>query len=199
MPAISATCYLFVEQGNKGKKLNLTLRGQAINAVLCLSMVLVLNLLFLAIADSGVELVVLGVAQDAGYPQAGCYEPRCLPAWENANLRQGPTSLAVVDQTNDATILFEATPNLPEQLFQLEQFAPSAQLNGVFLTHAHIGHYTGLMYFGHEVQGAKGMPVYAMPRMKNFLETNGPWSQFCLLYTSPSPRDGATSRMPSSA
>ncbi|MDG1904639.1 MAG: MBL fold metallo-hydrolase [Arenicella sp.] len=124
-------------------------------------------------------ILVLGVAQDAGYPQAGCYEPRCTPAWEDANLKQTATSLAVVNPTAKKTILFEATPHLPEQLYALHKVAPSDeyQLSGVFLTHAHIGHYTGLMYFGHEVQGSKNVPVFVMPRMQEFLSSNGPWSQ----------------------
>ena len=50
-------------------------------------------------------------------------------------------------------------------------------VDGVFLTHAHIGHYLGLAYFGREAAGADGVPVYAMPRMAEFLRTNGPWSQ----------------------
>jgi pyrroloquinoline quinone biosynthesis protein B len=49
--------------------------------------------------------------------------------------------------------------------------------DGIFLTHAHIGHYTGLMYLGKEAMNAKQLPVYAMPKMKTFLEQNGPWSQ----------------------
>lgn len=53
--------------------------------------------------------------------------------------------------------------------------------DGVFLTHAHIGHYTGLMYFGREAMGADNSKVYGMPRMKVFLETNGPWSQLVQL------------------
>ena len=52
-----------------------------------------------------------------------------------------------------------------------------SSFNGVFLTHAHIGHYTGLMYLGKEALGAKNTPVYAMSRMSNFLIKNGPWSQ----------------------
>ena len=124
-------------------------------------------------------ILVLGVAQDAGYPQAGCYEPRCVPAWEDASLKQAATSLAVVNPMVKQTILFEATPHLPEQLYALHKVAPSDeyQLSGVFLTHAHIGHYTGLMFFGHEVQGSKNVPVFAMPRMQEFLSSNGPWSQ----------------------
>jgi len=124
-------------------------------------------------------IFVLGVAQDAGYPQAGCYQPHCLPGWENAELRQGATSLAVVDPVANSKYLFEATPHLPEQLYNLERIASdtSYSLEGIFLTHAHIGHYTGLMFFGFESMNADNLPVYAMPRMIEYLSTNGPWSQ----------------------
>ena len=40
-----------------------------------------------------------------------------------------------------------------------------------------MGHYTGLMHFGREVMGTNRIPVYVMPKMKTFLEGNGPWSQ----------------------
>ena len=124
-------------------------------------------------------LYILGVTQDAGYPQIGCYEEHCMPGWENKALRRNATSLALIDPQARKKYLFEATPNLPEQLYQLEVEAPSNQypLSGIFLTHAHIGHYTGLMYLGHEAMGSSKMPVYAMPRMLEFLETNGPWNQ----------------------
>jgi pyrroloquinoline quinone biosynthesis protein B len=51
------------------------------------------------------------------------------------------------------------------------------KLKGVFLTHAHIGHYTGLVHLGREVMGAQSVPIYAMPKMAKFLKSNGPWSQ----------------------
>ncbi|MEQ8955274.1 MAG: pyrroloquinoline quinone biosynthesis protein PqqB, partial [Gammaproteobacteria bacterium] len=38
-------------------------------------------------------IYVLGVVQDAGYPQAGCYAPHCLPGWQDPALRRGATSL----------------------------------------------------------------------------------------------------------
>ena len=50
-------------------------------------------------------------------------------------------------------------------------------LAGIFLTHAHVGHYTGLLHLGREVLGTHQVPVWAMPRMVEFLSTNGPWSQ----------------------
>lgn len=124
-------------------------------------------------------LMVLGVVQDAGYPQAGCYQPHCLPGWQDPALRRGATSLAVVDPAGGRKYLFEATPQLPEQLYALEQVAPDTdyRLDGVFLSHAHIGHYAGLMYFGREAMNTSNIPVYAMSRMRQFLQTNGPWSQ----------------------
>lgn len=124
-------------------------------------------------------LYVLGVAQDAGYPQAGCYQAHCMPGWEDKHLRRGAVSLGLIDPNDKKKYLFEATPNLPEQLYALEVEAPAEHFEfaGIFLTHAHIGHYAGLMFLGHESMGASGIPVFAMPRMRQFLETNGPWSQ----------------------
>ena len=50
-------------------------------------------------------------------------------------------------------------------------------LAGVFITHAHIGHYMGLINFGLEVMNLDRIPVYVMPRMKSFLESNSIMSQ----------------------
>jgi pyrroloquinoline quinone biosynthesis protein B len=54
-------------------------------------------------------------------------------------------------------------------------------LSGILLTHAHIGHYAGLMHLGREVMGARAVPVMALPRMRAFLEGNGPWDQLVRL------------------
>ena len=133
----------------------------------------------LAVAQDEPFIYILGVAQDAGYPQAGCYLPHCLPGWKDPELRRSATSLALVDPVTETKYLFEATPNLPEQLYKLETIASDTNysLEGVFLTHAHMGHYTGLMYFGFESMSANNLSVYAMPRMRAYLRNNGPWSQ----------------------
>jgi pyrroloquinoline quinone biosynthesis protein B len=124
-------------------------------------------------------LLILGVAQDAGYPQTACYKTHCMPGWENPLLKKGAVSLGLVSPKDKKKYLFEATPDFPQQLYQLEKQAPSEHytLGGIFLTHAHIGHYTGLMFLGHEAAGAKNIPVYAMPKMTRFLQQNGPWQQ----------------------
>ena len=123
-------------------------------------------------------LVVLGTAQDAGFPQIGSTD-EFREVGENYKARQKVVSLGLIDKNAKQKFLFEATPDLPAQLFALDEFLPSKQTlpDGVFLTHAHIGHYTGLMYFGRESVGAKTVPVYAMPRMSEFLKENAPWSQ----------------------
>ncbi len=127
--------------------------------------------------DAGPYVVVLGVAQDGGVPQAGSNEH---PAWEIPNLRRLVVSLGLVAPASGGRWLFEATPDFREQLHLLDEIAPvddAPGLDGIFLTHAHIGHYTGLMFLGHESLGAQGVNVYAMPRMADFLTANGPWSQ----------------------
>lgn len=128
-------------------------------------------------------LQVLGVAQDAGYPQSACYQEHCQRAWEDQQLRRYVASLAYVDGVTNKKFLFDATPDLPEQLQMLEANAPDArvELGGVFLTHGHIGHYTGLMHFGREAQGSEAVAVFALPRMFDFLTRNGPWSQLVSL------------------
>ena len=125
-----------------------------------------------------VSLVVLGIGQDAGAPQIG--NPND-PAWSDPSQKLWATSLGLVDHRNGKRYLFEATPDIREQINWLDGFvAPKTGplgVSGVFLTHAHIGHYAGLMFFGRESAGAQGVKVYAMPKMAAFLESNGPWGQ----------------------
>ena len=126
-------------------------------------------------------LMVLGIAQDGGVPQAGASTE---PGWHDPSRRRLVSSLALVDPASGQRWLFDATPDFPEQLQRLDQVAPTPDrpgLAGIFLTHAHIGHYAGLMYLGKEVIGAKGVPVWAMPRMRQFLTDNGPWQQLVRL------------------
>lgn len=123
-------------------------------------------------------LVVLGIAQDAGYPQADCKKDCCRPVWEGKASGKMVSCLALVDPTAGQAWMLDATPDFKQQLQDLKGNAPLA---GIFLTHAHIGHYTGLMHLGREVMGAQEVPVYAMPKMAQFLSQNGPWSQLVSL------------------
>ncbi len=135
------------------------------------------------LADDATSIVVLGIAQDAGYPQTDCYQPHCMRAWHDPSLRRMASSIAVVDERSKSKFLFDATPDMREQLYDLHVAAPDGEysLDGVFLTHGHMGHYTGLMHFGREAVGASAVPVYAMPRMHHYLSNNGPWGQLVRL------------------
>ncbi len=125
------------------------------------------------------SLVILGTVQDAGSPHIACKKKCCASLFENPDPLRKVVSLGIVDPKNKKTFLFEATPDIAAQLKTLKQISNSEKElpDGIFLTHAHIGHYTGLMFLGREATNASKIPVYAMPRMRTFLEENGPWSQ----------------------
>jgi len=59
-------------------------------------------------------LVVLGIAQDAGYPQAGCRRECCARAWADPKKRRHVVCLAIVDPESCQRWLLECTPDLRE-------------------------------------------------------------------------------------
>lgn len=131
--------------------------------------------------DDAPYVVVLGVGQDGGYPQAGMKE---AAAWERTDRHRLPTSLGIVDPESGERWMIEATPAFPEQLRALDLVAPVEGvpgLSGILVTHAHVGHYAGLIHLGREIIGASGVPLYVMPRMETFLRSNGPWDQLVRL------------------
>ena len=130
-----------------------------------------------ATAPARPYVLVLGIAQDGGIPQAGCRK-RCCTSGRHEDV----SSLALVEPAAHRWWLFDATPDLRAQLARVAAEAPACSLAGIFLTHAHMGHYTGLMHFGREGMGAHGVPVWAMPRMTDFLSRNGPWDQLVRLH-----------------
>ena len=90
------------------------------------------------------------------------------------------SSLALADPQSRRWWLFDATPDLPRQLELFGQVTGRKYPilpAGIFLTHAHMGHYSGLLHMGREVMNTKDIPVYVLPRMKQFLTTQAPWIQ----------------------
>jgi len=126
------------------------------------------------------SIVILGTIQDAGSPHIACTKDCCKSLFDDPDITRQVISLGVYDASTKNKYIFEATPDLPQQLKYLMHYGEKSEKevpDGIFLTHAHIGHYTGLMYFGKEAMSSDNVPVYAMLRMKEYLETNGPWSQ----------------------
>ena len=138
---------------------------------------LTIFLLLISCSPSPIEnpyIIVLGTTQDGGAPQAGCNKKCCINRWSNPKKEFFVTSLGIVDPNSNEAWMIEATPDFPRQYNQL---TTENKIKGIFITHAHIGHYSGLMHLGRETMGYKNMPLYTAPKMTKYLQTNGPWSQ----------------------
>ncbi len=137
-------------------------------------------------SNAPVRVVVLGVAQDGGLPHIGCTQEACRLAQRDPSRRQRVASLGLIDDLSGARFLIDASPDFVSQLASVNATRTSVDrgrpVDGILLTHAHIGHYTGLMYLGREALGARGVVVFASPRMGQFLSSNGPWSQLVALH-----------------
>jgi len=129
--------------------------------------------------------VVLGITQDGGVPHIGCRQPLCVDARRDPSRRQRVACLGLVDDVSGQRYLIDATPDVASQIESLNGGRavadPRRPVDGILLTHAHVGHYTGLMYLGREALGANRVPVYSTPRMAAFLRENEPWGQLARL------------------
>lgn len=122
------------------------------------------------VPDDGPAAIVLGITQDAGLPHVGCLCARCRTAFDNPSLAQYTASLAVVDIAADArkVWLIDATPDIKYQLDLLhvtlghDPLRPDRirQPDGIFLTHGHMGHISGLLQLGKEGMAVQGMKLY---------------------------------------
>jgi len=128
--------------------------------------------------DGSDYIQVLGIVQDAGYPHIGCEKDCCSVVSPGEYF---VSCLGLVDKTNNKRYLFDATPDIHNQLNLVEKFPNGNLIDGIFLTHAHIGHYAGLMYLGREGLGGDNIKVYVLKRMAKFLTKNGPWDQLVKL------------------
>ena len=125
------------------------------------------------------SVVVLGTAQDGGRPQIGCYRPCCAAAWDDPSQHRLPAALGVQTETGERWLI-EASPALPQQLHRLHRHAPRRTgqplLDGLLLTHAHMGHLVGLAYLGNEAAAVRGLPVYLPAGLADRLCEAVPWS-----------------------
>jgi pyrroloquinoline quinone biosynthesis protein B len=144
---------------------------------LLLSLVAFLVTIQISVAQQ-VELIVLGTLQDGGMPHIGCEEQACQLLLEHPDSTKKVVSLGLIDHSSKKNYLFEASLDISSQLSLLKKASPFQAdkiPNGIFITHAHMGHYTGLLHLGKEALGASKARVFAMPKMKAFLENNQPW------------------------
>ncbi len=123
--------------------------------------------------DSTWQLVVLGIAQDGGMPHPGCTKPPCSDVRAGKRRAEKVSCIGLVNRELGLAYMIDATPDFPAQL---DALTGGKAPDGIFLTHGHIGHYTGLMYLGKEAMATKNVPVYGTEKMNAFLGSNGPWS-----------------------
>lgn len=116
------------------------------------------------------RVVIRGTAQDGGIPHLGCSCPVCGRARDHPTHTRYPTALTVTTDTGDPPgYLVDPTPELRFQL-------PGTGLDGVFITHGHYGHITGLLALGTEVLDTTHLPVYCTPQTREFITANEPFS-----------------------
>ncbi len=133
--------------------------------------------------DTRLLAKVLGTAQDGGLPQIGCYCENCLRARRDPGFARLISSIGLIDLEEKKTFLVDATPDIRIQSavlherLGLEKKGRKNKPDSILLTHAHIGHYTGLMFYGYEAMSAEKLPVYCSERMEKYLGSNGPWDQ----------------------
>jgi len=137
---------------------------------------------------AGPVVRVLGTVQDGGLPHAACYCDRCERARRDPSRRRLIASLGVVVPDSGLRFLIDATPDVRPQLDALREAGPAAgertgrrPVDGVLLTHAHIGHYLGLAFFGFEAAHTDGVPVFCSAPFAGFLRDNAPWDQLVRL------------------
>ena len=135
------------------------------------------------VVPGDVYALVLGSVQDAGFPQVGCYTDRCNRgrALQAAGHGRFVSSMALVEPSAERFYLVDATPDITRQIDLITEpafrrrAAERRPFDGIFLTHAHIGHYTGLAVLGNEGMGMQQTPVYCTQAMAVFLAANHPW------------------------
>lgn len=76
--------------------------------------------------------------------------------------------------------LLDASPDIRVQsqmLLESPLYPPGRDslVDSIFITHAHMGHYTGLLHFGKEALAAEHIPLFATDRFITFMERNEPW------------------------
>ena len=136
---------------------------------------------------SDVEAVILGIAQDGGVPQIGDHCKNCQAARGDRDRRHFVASLGLIDRQAKKAYMIDATPHFTDQWDRLLEVAGFPERgtrtapDGIFLTHAHMGHYTGLAQLGREAFGARRVPVHATEAMGRFLSANAPWEMLVRL------------------
>ncbi len=156
-------------------------------------------LIMLTFAENSVTAVILGNMQDAGLPHAGCTCARCTAAFDDPARGLYAACLGIVDKRRNTELrrggteghrekarvyLIDATPDIKFQLNLLAGALGShpqranrlRQPDGIFLTHAHMGHIGGLPQLSKEAMFVNRLPIYATPALCQLIQETRLWS-----------------------
>lgn len=114
------------------------------------------------------RITVLGSAQDGGLPQAAATHLNDDPARQGVIPERTGPSLLIEDAGQK--LICDVSPD-----FRLQWWKRLEPPEAIALTHAHMGHYAGLVHFGTEAMDTREVPIHASPRMQAFLRANAPW------------------------
>ncbi|CAF1029553.1 unnamed protein product [Adineta steineri] len=132
-------------------------------------------------AANKIEVLLLGIAQDGGMAQIRCQCKNCSSVRNGTLSQQYTVSLAIIDRTTNQIWLIDCSPDFRNQYTMLQNHFESNQLfklEGIFLTHLHMGHYIGLFQFGRETMDWKGLKIYGTESVCQFFRTNQPWRTY---------------------
>lgn len=116
------------------------------------------------------KVEVLGNTQDGGVPHLECSCDLCSKARENPEEAKHNASIMVKDSDEEDSFryLIDATPDVRYQI-------TGEYLDGVFISHGHLGHITGLLQFGEEGCNKTDLPLYVSDKTENYIRKNDPF------------------------
>jgi pyrroloquinoline quinone biosynthesis protein B len=118
------------------------------------------------------SFIILGSGQDGGAPQVGLSSSLSAPRTASCVAVIGPQG---------AVVLLDVTPDLRLQsqaLLASDRYPQAREtfIDGVFITHAHMGHYAGLLQFGKEAAASDHLPLFGTERFLGYIGSNEPWA-----------------------
>lgn len=128
------------------------------------------------------QVLILGSGQDAGVPQISCDCSNCSQTRKNPKLKLLGPSIALLDLEKKYCYLIDASPDIKQQIESIKEILPKVKtqetipISGIFLTHAHFGHVSGLWLLGKECIDTQEITVFCTSKMSEFLTNNHPFS-----------------------
>jgi pyrroloquinoline quinone biosynthesis protein B len=118
------------------------------------------------------SFIILGSGQDGGAPQVG--------QASSVSHRRSASSVCIVSNEG-MVLLLDASPDVRQQSLALLESTvyPSDRtslVDGICITHAHMGHYAGLLHFGTEAAATEHVPLIGTSRFLEFFSANEPWA-----------------------